>query len=100
MILKLSCLYQFQTLRNLLLQHCLMGVSAWMTGSKLKLNPSKTEFLLIGTKLQREFFLNNFPCLILDQDTNINPSTSAKNLGVGLLFDSSRNFPKTHIPNM
>ena len=34
------------------LQHCLMGVSAWMTGSKLKLNPSKTEFLLIGTKLQ------------------------------------------------
>ena len=36
------------------LQHCLMGVSAWMTGSKLKLNPSKTEFLLIGTKLQRE----------------------------------------------
>ena len=33
------------------LQHCLMSVSAWMTGSKLKLNPSRTEFLLIGTKL-------------------------------------------------
>ena len=44
------------------LQHCLMGVSAWMTGSKLKLNPSKTEFLLIGIKLPREKFLNNFPC--------------------------------------
>ena len=69
------------------LQHCLMGVSAWMTGSKLKLNPSKTEFLLIGTKLQREKFMNNFPCLLLGQDTN--PSTSAKNLGV--LFDSSLN---------
>ena len=67
-----------------------MGVSAWMTGSKLKLNPSKTEFLLIGTKLQREKFLNNFPCLLLGQDTN--PSTSAKNLGV--LFDSSLNFRK------
>ena len=65
------------------LQHCLMGVSAWMTGSKLKLNPSKTEFLLIGTKLQREKFLNNSPCLILGEDTN--PSTSAKNLGV--VFD-------------
>ena len=49
------------------LQHCLIGVSAWMTGSKLKLNPSKTEFLLIGTKLQRKKFLNNFPCLLLDQ---------------------------------
>ena len=72
------------------LQHCLMGVSAWMTGSKLKLNPSKTEFLLIGTKLQREKFLNNFPCLLLGQDAN--PSTSAKNLGV--LFDSSLNFRK------
>ena len=72
------------------LQHCLMGVSAWMTGSKLKLNPSKTEFLPIGTKLQREQFLNNFPCLLLGQDTN--PSTSAKNLGV--LFDSSLNLHK------
>ena len=61
----------------------------WMTGSKLKLNPSKTEFLLIGTKLQREKILNNFPCLLLGQDTN--PSTSAKNLGV--LF-SSLNFRK------
>ena len=72
------------------LQHCLMGVSAWMTGSKLKLNPSKKEFLLIGTKLQREKFLNNSPCLLLGQDTN--PSTSAKKLGV--LFDSSLNFRK------
>ena len=72
------------------LQHCLLGVSAWMTGSKLKLNPSKTEFRLIGTKLQREKFLNYFPCLILGQDTN--PSTSAKNLGV--VFDSSLNFRK------
>ena len=72
------------------LQHCLIGVSAWMTGSKLKLNPSKTEFLLIGTKLQREKFLNNFLCLLLGQETN--PSTSAKNLDV--LFDSSLNFRK------
>ena len=71
------------------LQHCLMGVSAWMTGSKLKLNPSKTEFP-IGTKLEREKFLNNFPCLLLGQETN--PSTSAKNLGV--LFDSNLNFRK------
>ena len=70
------------------LQHCLMGLSAWLTGSKLKLNPSKTEFLLIGTKRQRENFLNTFTCVLLSQDTN--PSTSAKNLGV--LFHSSLNF--------
>ena len=36
------------------LQYCLMGVSAWMTWSRLELNPNKTEFLLIGTKRQRE----------------------------------------------
>ena len=72
------------------LQHCLMGVSAWMTGSKLKLYSSKTKFLLIGTKLQREKLLNNLACLLLGQDTN--PSTSAKNLGV--LFDSSLYFRK------
>ena len=50
------------------LQHGVMAVSAWMTGSKLKPNPSKTEYPLIGTKFQREKFLNNFPCLILGQD--------------------------------
>ena len=72
------------------LQHCLVGMSAWMTGSELKLNPSKTKKFFIGTKLQREKIVNNFPCLLLGQDTN--PSTSAKNLGV--LFDSSLNFRK------
>ena len=68
----------------------IVAVSAWMTGYRLKLNPSKTELLIIGTKVQREKSLNNFPCLILGQDTNL--STSAKNLGV--VFDSSLNFRK------
>ena len=61
-----------------------------MTVSKLKLTLSKTDFLLIGTKLQREKILNNSPCLILGQDTN--PSASAKNIGV--VFDSSPDFRK------
>ena len=29
------------------LEHCLMGVSAWMTGSKLNVNPVKTNYYLI-----------------------------------------------------
>ena len=74
------------------LQHCVMAVSAWMTGSKLKLNPSNTELFLIGAELQREKILINFQCLILGEETN--PSASAKNLGV--VFDSSLNF-RTHI---
>ena len=72
------------------LQHCVITVLTWMTGSKLKLNPSKTDFLLIGTKLQREKILNISPCLILGQDTS--PSASAKNLGV--VFDRSPDFLK------
>ena len=72
------------------LQQCLMGVSAWMKGSRLKLNPSKTDCFLIGIKLQREKFLHNFLCLILGQDTN--PSASTKNLGV--VFDSNLSFRK------
>ena len=62
------------------LQHCAMALSAWMTGSKL--NSSKTDFRLIGTKLQRE---KN-----IVQDTN--SSASATNLGV--VFDSCLNFQK------
>ena len=68
------------------LQHCVMVVSASMTGSKLKLNPSSFHW----DKLQPEKFLNNFPCLFPGQDTN--PYASAKNLGV--VFDSSLNFRK------
>ena len=88
MYISLSVLSAKESLEKL--QQCLMGVSTWMTGCKLKLNSSKTEFLLIGTKFQREKILPNFPCVILGQDTN--PSASAKNLGV--VFDSSLNFRK------
>ena len=77
------------------LQQGLMGVSAWMAGSKLKFSSSKTEFLLFQIKLHLEIFLHIFPCLIPGQDTN--PSASATNLGV--VFDSSMNFQK-RIPNM
>ena len=58
------------------INHHLMGVSAWMTGSKLKFNPSKTEFFLIWEQTSTRKKMNNFPCLFLGQDTN--PSTSAK----------------------
>ena len=47
-----------------LVQQCLEDVSDWIVASKLKLNPEKTEFILIGTKSQREkfkkYFLQNY----------------------------------------
>ena len=59
-----------------------------MTNAKLKLNPSKTELLLIGTKRQRKQFLSLFPTSILDHDTS--PASSARNIGV--TFDSELKF--------
>ena len=40
MILIFTCSKAMESLENL--QHCVMDVSAWMVGSELKLNPSKT----------------------------------------------------------
>ena len=74
------------------LKLCIMDVFNWMTHSKLKLNPDKTEFLIIGSKKQREKLSSLFPFSLLDRDTS--PTTSARNLGV--LFDSDFNF-RQHI---
>ena len=66
------------------------SVGAFVMSCDFLVNPSKTEFLFMEIKLQREKNIAYFPCLILGQDTN--PSASAKNLGV--VFDSSLNFRK------
>ena len=55
-----------------------------MAQSKLKLNPSKTEFLLIGPKSQRDKFNNLLPLAVLDN--KLNSADSAMNFGV--FFDS------------
>ena len=61
-----------------------------MIASKLKLNPDKTEFILIGTKAQRDNFKKYFPTKLLDQD--VTSTDSARNLGVE--FDKYFNFKK------
>ena len=71
-----------------MLQSCITGVSAWMAQSKLKLSPSKTDFLLIRSKSQREKFITLIPLAVLDNE--MNPAYSARNLGV--FFDSGLNF--------
>ena len=52
------------------LQMCVMSVFNWMTETKLNLNPSKTEFFLIGSELQRKKFSYLSPLLILDNQTD------------------------------
>ena len=59
-----------------------------MVGIKLKLNPEKTEFIIIGQKAIRESLAPNFPVPLLQN--NISPSVEVKNLGV--IFDSDNSF--------
>ena len=72
------------------LKRCLDSMSTWMLSNKLKLNPGKTEFILIGHEQQRRKFLSQFPVSLMGVDTK--PSESARNLGV--VFDQSSNFRK------
>ena len=78
-----------------LVQQCLQDVSDWMIASKLKLNPDKTEFILIGTKSQRDKFKKYLFTKLLDQD--VTPTDSARNLRVE--FDKDCNFKK-HIKSL
>ena len=70
------------------LQSCLASVQSWMSTNKLKLNPDKTEFLLIGNERQRSKYLSMFPVELLGVKTNT--AKSARNLGVR--FDKNFTF--------
>jgi hypothetical protein len=69
-------------------QNCLESIKDWMFTNKLKLNPDKTEFLLIGNKCHRYKFSDKFPINILGN--KINPAPNARNLG--FMFDADFNF--------
>ena len=70
------------------LQSCLASVQSWMSTNKLKLNPDKTEFLLICNERQRSKYLSMFPIELLGVKSY--PVNSASNLGV--IFDKNFNF--------
>ena len=59
-------------------------VYAWLTSNRLSVNPSKTEFLIIGNPQQRSKIQSSS---IVFCGNVISPSASARNLGV--TFDSS-----------
>ena len=47
------------------LNACLHDVQRWMSLNKLKLNPEKTEFIVFGSKAQRQKISSHFPVSIL-----------------------------------
>ena len=74
---------------------CLNDVKDWMSTSKLKLNPDKTEFIIFGLKRQRDKLKACFPINILGNP--LCPVGSVKNLGVW--FDSDLLLSK-HVQNV
>ena len=70
------------------LQNCLLVVQDWMKAAKLKLNPDKTEFIVIGSDRQRESLSEFFPVDILG--SSLSPTDKVRNLGV--VFDSAFSF--------
>ena len=59
-------LHQGTLLRHwMVYQSCLTSVQSWMSTNKLKLNPNKTEFLLIRNEQQRNKYLSMFPIQLL-----------------------------------
>ena len=77
-----------------MLSSTLETVHFWLTFNRLTVNPSKTEFLIIGTPQQR---CKLQAPTISFQNTPILPSPSARNLGV--IFDSDLSLTK-HISSI
>ena len=70
------------------LKNCLNDIQNFMFANKLKLNPDKTEFILLGSRKNRNQLLPHFPINILGNQ--VSPAQSVRNLGV--VFDSNFTF--------
>ena len=70
------------------LSRSLEDIKRWLSTNKLKLNPDKTEFIVFGSKCQREKLTHSFPVNKLGN--LISPVDAARNLGVW--FDSDFSF--------
>ena len=77
-----------------MLSSTLDQVHSWFCANRLVVNPSKTEYLLIGTPQQRSKITNSS---VHFQNLSLCPSDSARNLGV--IFDSDLDF-KIHISSI
>ena len=70
------------------LNACLYDVQEWMSLSNLQLNPEKTEFIVFGSKAQRQKISSHFPVSILGSLLHL--VDSVRNLGVW--FDADFSF--------
>jgi hypothetical protein len=69
-----------------ILSSTLDSVHAWLTANRLSVNPSKTEYLLVGTNQQRSKLISSS---LLFQGNILTPSSTVQNLGVTFDADLS-----------
>ena len=74
------------------LNRCMDDIKEWMSASKLKLNPDKTEFIVFGSKKQGEKLKAYCPSTIFG---SLLCPESVKNLGVWFDFSLSK-----HVQNV
>ena len=77
-----------------LLETAISSVSNWTSANFLTLNPSKTEFLIIG--LPHQLSILSFPTFRLPNNVTLSPVDSARNLGVIL----DKNLSYAHISSV
>ena len=77
------------------LTNCLEAVQAWMENNKLKLNPDKMEFIVIGDDQIRSSLKSSFPVSLLSK--SMEPAESVKNLGV---VRDAENSMQRHVANL
>ena len=77
------------------LTNCFDAVQAWMGNNNLKLNPDKTEFIVIGDDQIRSPLKSSFPVSLLGN--SMEPAESVKNLGVIL---DAENSTQRHMANL
>ena len=79
----------------IVVQNCMLAIQVWMNQNMLKLNPSKTEFMIIGFLTQRKKVGHISPVELLNQ--NFAEIDSIRNLGVA--FNQAFLFKK-HVSNI
>ena len=77
------------------LEQTISNVSDWMSSNFLSLNPSKTEFIVIGLPQQLKKIVS--PLIHLPNGVNLSPVSSARNLGI--IFDNNLSFSE-HISSV
>ena len=73
---------------------CISDIRTWMIKNKLKINDSKTEFLVLTSSFYKQLF-NDLQINV--GNTQIKPTSSVRNLGV--IFDRHLNL-ESHINNV